>query len=189
MDPLAICNRALGWLGTKRISKLDEGSRNAELCSENFDAIRDAVNEAREWTFAVARLELQPDAAPPSSGFAKRYKLPGNVLRVLQADDQKDGSNWLVWAREGDCIVTDYAGVLYVRALVRIEDLKLWSPNARVALAYRLASMLAVPVTENRSLGTDYWQMYDRELRNAAALDGMQGRNQSRRSSLSMRRY
>lgn len=187
MDPLTICNRALGWLGTKRIAALDEGSKNAELCKDNYDACRDSVNVAREWAFAVDRRELQPDATSPKFGFAKRYKLPGDVLRVLLADE-KLGDNRLVWAREGDSIVTDFNGLLYVRVLVRMEDLKVWLPTALDALAYRLASTLAIPVTENRALQADLYQLYLRELKEAAALDGMQGRNIQRRTSLSLRR-
>lgn len=187
MDPLAICKRALGWLGQKPIAALDEKSRNAELCADNFDATRDAVLEAREWTFAVKRFPLEPLEAKPVSGYTTAYQLGGDVLRVLQAD-VKDGDNRLAWAREGDKILTNSSGTLYVRALVREADSKKWSPSFRMALAYRLASVLAVPVTENRSLQADLWQLYERELRNAAALDGMQGRNVPRRTSLSLRR-
>ena len=50
-----ICNIALGYLGANRITSLDieEDSTEHLLCSENYEILRDAVLEEREWTLQL----------------------------------------------------------------------------------------------------------------------------------------
>ena len=182
MDPVGICNLALGWVGAKRITALDDPSVAAELCSANFDAVRDAVLEARAWTFATQRFTIAADGAPPAFGYPYRHLLPAEVLRVLACDDGSDAWD-LMWVREGQYILDELSGELFVRAIMRIEDVALWSPGFCQAVAYRLASVLVVPLSENRSLQADLVQLYVKALRDAAALDGSQGRSEVLRPS------
>lgn len=174
-DPVAICNLALGWLGAKLITSLDDRANEARLCKAGFDLARDAVLEARQWTFATDRAELAADAEPPVWGWSHRYALPANTLRVISCDD----GSWagrLRWVRERGYILADHAGPIYARVILRIEDPAEWSPGFTRALAARLAADLAVPLAENRALQADMLQLYAAEIREAAARDGMQGR-------------
>jgi len=79
------------------------------------------------------------------------------------------------WVLEGDRILTSGAAAVAVRSLVPVnaEDLPEYMAQA---LAARIASALAIPLTENRALQADYWGLYQQLLREAAALDGLQGR-------------
>ncbi len=176
-DPVSICNLALGWLGAKLIASLDDESTEARLCKANWDLVRDAVFEAKAWTFATKRFVLAPDAVAPEWGWAKSFPLPASVVRVLRCDDAS-GDGRLSWAREGAAIVADEVEALYLVAIVRVEDPALWSPAFANAVATRLAAELAVPLSENRSLQADLWTLYRQKVGEAGTLDGMQGRAQ-----------
>lgn len=189
MTPVDLANLALGWLGEPRIVSFEDPSKNAGILKAAFPAIRDAVLEARDWTFATERFDLAPDAALPAFGYAARFALPGSVLRVVSCE-VLEGSD-LEWVREGAFILTrDAAPRLFVKGIVRVEDSSLWSPGFAQALAARLAADLCVPLTENRAVGADLWALYERKLKDAAANDGRQGRSQqlTRASSITRRR-
>jgi hypothetical protein len=175
VDPVSICNLALGWLGAQLINTLDDESTEARLCKANFDLVRDAVLEAKAWTFATKRYVLAPDAGAPEFGWSKRFPLPPEVVRVLRCDAPR-GDGRLPWAREGAFILADDTDVLHLAAIVRVEDAAQWSPAFGNAVAARLAAELAVPLSENRSLQADLWSLYERKLKQAGTLDGMQGR-------------
>lgn len=174
MDPVAICNFALGLVAGKLIVTLDDETTEARLCKVSFDQVRDAVLEAKAWTFATRRYVLAPSAEAPLFGWGKQFPLPADVLRVLWCDDGS-GDRRLDWAREGQAILADVEAVHLV-AIARVEDAALWSPAFAQAMATRLAAELAVPLSENRSLQADLWTLYERKLKEAATLDGMQGR-------------
>lgn len=176
MDQVAIANLALGWLGAARITNFNDPSRPAQLIATNFEAIRDALLEDRDWSFATERMALQPDPVPPPFGFGARFQIPSRVLRVISADD---GTGSLHWAREGQFIVTEpKLATLSVVAVVRVTDCALFSPAFAQALAARLASDLAVTITENRILQADLWRLYQAKLADATVNDGRQGRTQ-----------
>jgi hypothetical protein len=185
-DPVSICNAALSFAGQKPITSLDaDDTEAARLCAANYPAAVKAVLEERGWTFATGWTVLAPaDAAPADAAspeFSRRFLLPATVLRVLQCDDGS-GSFELEWKREGEYILADCA-TLHVRAIQLIDDPKLWTGNFAIAVAYRLAALLAIPLTENRSLHADLVQLYQEQIRQAGALDGTQGRREPARAS------
>jgi len=182
MNQVGICNMALGWLGATAITSLTDVSTNAELCSANWDAAMDAVLEAKEWTWAVKRDSLTVAGGAPAWGYSRRYQLPSDVVRVLQAGDGQLESN-IEWVREGAYLLTDYEGPLQIRYVSRITDPTIWSAGFVVAMALRLAAHMSIALTENRSREGDLWQLYERQLLKGGALDGMQGRSERRRMS------
>jgi hypothetical protein len=175
-----ICNLALGWCGADSIASLDEASVAGRLCKTNYPMLRDAVMEEANWSFAVQRSLLEtPATPPPAFGWTSRYVLPSTVLRVVDVYVTESGDiDFVVEGREVLCDADDGVNL---RAIHRVEDPTRFSPEFVIALAHRLASVLAVPLTENRSLQADHFQLYRATLRAAGTLDGMQGRGEQRR--------
>jgi hypothetical protein len=186
MDKTAICNLALALVGEKSITSIDDESRVAELCSVNWDAARDAVLEARPWSFAIVRRSIAAAGAAPDWGPTKRFPLPATVLRALQASDgAEDLDDWRVEDRH---VLTDYEGPVKVRSIEQVEDPAKFSPGFVQALAAYLAYVLAVPITESRTLKADLWQEYQLRVKEAGALDGMQGRSKQSMTASWVRR-
>lgn len=174
MDVVGICNQALGWVGETPIAALDDATRKAELCNENFGPARDAVLEARAWTFAVERRELAADATAPAFGYSTRYQVPSDVLRVLACDDGS-GAWDMTWEREGAYLLCDVASTLRVRVVLRSEDPTKWSPAFCEALAYKLAGLLVIPLAADAALQERLAALYEHCLQRAGRLDGRQG--------------
>ncbi len=186
MDQVAICNLALGLVGVAPIASLDDESRVAQLCNVSFAAARDAVLEARPWSFAMKRRTLPADANAPDWGPGKRFPLPAVVLRVVEASN---GDQPLEdWRVEDRAVLTDFAGPVKVRAIEQVDDVSKFSPGFVQALAAYLGYVLAVPLTESRTLKADLWQEYQARLKDAGALDGMQGRSKQRMTASWVRR-
>lgn len=188
-----ICNQALSWLGADLITSINDDSEEAKTCKANYALLRDAVMEAREWSFAIQRLALAPLARTPVYGYSKQFLVPSSVLRVLSVPDSPTsgstvglnggGADWLqdveFWRMEsqpeGRVILADRA-TLVIRAIIRVTNEAFWSPTFVQAFAARLAAELAMPLVESRELQVDMHSLYAAKLAEAASLDGMQGR-------------
>jgi hypothetical protein len=143
VDPVAIANLALGWLGVAPVASFEDPSRAAELLKAQFAGFRRAVLEDRDWTFATDRLTLAK-AEAPEFGFRSRYPIPSNVLRVISvapggSEEAPDAfaltlypeqCRSLVWAREGPYLLAETdADTLLIRAVVDVEDYSRLSPS------------------------------------------------------------
>ncbi len=205
ISEVAICNQALGWIGGELIISLDDDSSEAKLCKANYALLRDAVQQEREWTFCVKRIEPSALQDEPLYGFDKAWQIPPNVLRVLQVSRMDDSvtsgsiSNQgirsssrggtgigretrIEWLREGETIVGNNAARIVARVLVRITDTTKFSAAFTQALAARLAMDLAIPLTNSRKLQDSMATMYGEKMALAAASDGLQGRSYNMRS-------
>jgi len=203
-SPVAICNIALGWLGGDLIISLDDQTVEAKLCKANYEPLRDAVLEEREWTFAVKRLEPVETTGLPLYGYDKTFQIPPEVIRVLQVSRAGEVDSGILvegsfksatrggtgtgretrieWAREGDLIFANNSARIFMRALVRIDDTTKFSPAFDQVLAARLAMDLALPLTNSSKYQQEAARMYGEKMALAAASDGMQGRSQNVRS-------
>jgi hypothetical protein len=177
LDPVAICNLALGWIGAKRIHSFDDDSAAAELCVANYEPAVRAALEARAWTFAT---EHRTAEAPQASGVAELpalFQLPMDVVRVL-ACDSGSGSYTLDWRLIAEKrVLSEPVRVLHYKAVVLVVDPVRFSPGFARVVAARLAADLAGPLTESARLPDQMEVKYLRELAAAATLDGMQGKS------------
>lgn len=176
-----ICNLSLGWLAGNLITDIAENSVEARLCSANFDLARDAVLEDRAWTFATTRVRLVP-VTPLPTDLASKFKVPTESLRILKASASMQFDDYLRWYVERGYILAE-TGVLFVKYIARIVDTEQFSSNFVQAFAARLASDIAIPLTESLSMQKAMWQLYEIKLKSAAATDGMQGKSEEFRST------
>ncbi len=202
-----ICNIALGWLGSSRITSLTtpEDTKEWLLCSENYDPLRKAVLEEREWTFAVTRVIILPDPEAVVFGSETRFRKPPDSVRILTVHDsavqrpqptttptvtnrgvheipQLDG-----WQAEGNYIIGN-ADKIYVRYNKEVSATGVFSAQFIQVLAQRMAAEFALPLTESRSLYDKMWNAYHVKISQGAVTDGMQGRSRRVRSQALIRR-
>lgn len=176
ISEVSICNQALSWVGARQISSLDEPSSEAEWCKNNYDFLRDTVLEERMWTFATTR-DSSTTADRDEWDLWFKHRLPEEWLAVYRVFSDPQARRNTEWAREGEWILSSSATV-YMWGLRRIVDTNKFTMLFVQALAARMAAEMAIPFAENRNLQADLWKLYDRKLADAAARDGMQGRNE-----------
>jgi hypothetical protein len=177
---VSICNLALQWLGKGRITSLTDGTNEANACKDNFDAARDFVLADADWTFATKRFELPPSTTPPPFGFANRFLVPEEVLRVVAVNEMFDNfskvsfSGGNTWQLEDGYILTD-DGVVNMRGVVFVSDPNKFSPGFVQCFAARLAADMAAPLTNSNTREQAMEAKYAIKLEAAKHQDGRQG--------------
>lgn len=175
---VGICNTALGRLGANQITAMTDDTVEAKLCSQHYASSRDAVLEARNWTFAIRRRELAASLTSPTYGYDYQFELPGDCIRIISVSDNGYDLSLVEWAKEGRNILANVE-TLYVKYIKRETDPTVFSPNFVQALTLHLASILAIPLTGSAEVLGSMEQLYQQALASAGAYDSMQGRRQN----------
>lgn len=174
-DETFICNQALGLLGSSKIMSLDDESKEARFCQRFYEQTRDEVTAEHRWNFAIGRAQLSELVGSPLSEFAKKYQLPADCLRVLQVNGFEVTQQNSRFVIEGKELLTDDDSVV-IRYIKRIEDTTAFPPLFVEALAVKLASKLAQPITGSRSIPgellTEYTRITGPKARRTDAFEG-----------------
>ncbi len=168
-----ICNIALSQLGGKyAITSLDDDTVGARLCKANYAALRDAMLEELDWSFAKVQRDLSPSPEASLVNGHSRFALHPSTLRVIEV--YADGVKSLDWQLEQRHIVTRAANVVTV-GLETTEDVAQFSQAFSQALAARLAAELCLPMTNSVEKASYMWKVANSKLNIARTNDGLQG--------------
>lgn len=161
-----ICNYALNNLSVQPIASMaDPTSKAARVCNLMFDITRDTVLRDFPWGFANQEIVLALSSGDTASGWSYVYQYPANCLKVRKVfmdtlpepelSDQFDeqmigGSLKLVCS-------TPSARAKYT---AKITDTTFYDVQFIEAFSYKLASAIAMPMTNNAGLRNDMIKMY-----------------------------
>jgi len=166
---VSICNSALIKIGADRISSLTEDSKEAQLCNEQYEKLRDEVLRAHPWNFAIKRAELGKLADAPLFEYSNQFFLPNDCVKVLKLENID-----AVYKIEGRSILTNESTVK-IQYISRELDVTKYDPIFQEALALRLATELAYPLLQSASLQQAMEKSYLRVLKDARSMDGQEG--------------
>lgn len=192
---IEVCNLALDLIGTGRhIKSLDDVSPEAEACKRLYRPVLESALNTYNWSFCrrdeiLNSDDLLSDAYPLPFKYA--YKLPKDVMVILMLADVR-ASAGIESRRRNDrliqynlrniddqlVLVTNHAPDLVIHYQCYTEDISLGSPLFREALAYLLASKLAIALIKGSSglsIGAQLYQTGMLNLGNAASRDASQG--------------
>ena len=174
-----ICNSALNILGANNITALTEDSKNARLCNQRYEPLRDAVFREHTWNCLVKRVQLAQDTASPTHEYVYQYQLPSDCVRVLSLGGYHDGSTSNVdggqkFKVEGRKILTD-EDTVYLIYSARITDPTQYDSLLIESLVARLAAELCYAITSSTSLAVALKQDYNEKLRLARPADATEG--------------
>ena len=167
-----ICNSALNLLGASTITTLTEDSKNARLCNQRYEPIRNRTFRSHAWNFATKRVELAKDSTAPVVEYANQFTLPSDCLRVLKihtgtTDSIKSTIDYVV---EGRKVKTD-EGTVFLVYIALITDPNEYDTYFNEALSAALAADLAYAITNNATLSNNYQAIADERLREARFVD------------------
>lgn len=175
MTDLDIVNSAIASLGCNKITAIDDTTAEGQIAGAEYAIIRDALLQARAWTFAKGRVQGTQLAQPPLFGYAYQFTLDTSVLAIIRVygpGGLVEVTDWDV--EQGPAIVTDQAGPVYAEVIKRVSE-SAFSPLFIRALIARLAADWAMALTENRALADSWETKAEDRLVTAAAKDGKQG--------------
>lgn len=167
---VGICNSALIKLGASTIMSLTDGSRNANLCKEQYHKLRDALLRSHNWNFAVARQKLAKTSGAPAFGFANKFQLPADWLRTISVHG---GGGEGAYRIEGRSLLSDSAEI-YLRYVAVVENPNQMDAGFREALAWRLAIDLAMAVTQSASAQRQMEEGFKNAILRARSADAVE---------------
>lgn len=166
-----ICNIALALVGEKQITNatLSDDTEAERLCSLLYPNVRDKILRAHPWNFAEKRTQLAALTETPDFEFNYYYQLPSDCLRLLrlfETDEQ--------FRVEAERRIATDASPCRIVYTAKVTDPAQFDSNFVSAVAYQLASELALVLSDNRGLQGDLRGAADDELRNAKMFDAQE---------------
>ena len=167
-----MCNSALNLLGASTISSLTEDTKNARLCNQRYEPIRDRVFRSHNWNCLIKRVQLAQDSTGPVVEYTYGYTLPTDCLRVLKIHNGSTDSiaSSLDFKVEGRKIVTDIT-TIYLVYVALITDPNEYDTYLREAVSHQLAADICYAITNNSTLANNYMTRADERLREARFID------------------
>ncbi len=172
MSRIDLCSRALLKIGANPIGSLSEGTAEADVASNLYDYVRDALLSAHPWHFATTQKKL---AALPASGkgawAANAYALPADCLRILYAGNYEGGSG-LVYRLSNRTLHTN-AAEIYLTYVFRADESD-YPPYFDKVLIGHLAAEFCIPLTDSTSRWESLRKIAEEDLRQAKLINAQQ---------------
>jgi hypothetical protein len=150
VSEVSICNLALQKLGAKRISALDDDSREAESVNACYETLRDRELAAYHWNFAKTRVTLAPDATAPEFTFTYAFLLPADCLNIIKP--ARLGLDWHVENHNGSlAILTNDGDEIDLRYIAKITDPTRFHPVFVDMLACKIAWHCCEELTQSNT--------------------------------------
>ena len=167
-----ICNSALNLLGASTISALTDDSKNARLCNQRYEPIRNRIFRSHAWNCLTKRVQLAQDSAAPVIEYSYQYTLPSDCLRVLKihtgsTDSIESSIDYVV---EGRKIKTN-EGTVYLVYIGLDTDPNNYDTYLQESISHQLAADIAYAITNNATLAKNYMERADERLREARFID------------------
>jgi len=169
---VSMCNSALNLLGASTISALTDDSKNARLCNQRYEPIRDRVFRGHAWNCLHKRLQLARNSTSPVVEYSHAYALPSDCLRVLKIHNGTTDSiaSSIDYKLEGKNIVTD-EGTVFLIYIAKDTDPNNYDTYLQESIAHQLAADICYAVTNNATLAKNYMTRADERLREARFVD------------------
>jgi len=167
-----MCNSALNLLGASTISALTDDSKNARLCNQRYDSVRNRVFRSHAWNCLHKRLQLAQNSTAPVIEYTYAYALPSDCLRVLKVHNGTTDSikSAIDYKLEGRNIVTD-EGTIYLIYIALDTDPNNYDTYLQESISHQLAADLCYAITNNATLANNYMSRADERLREARFID------------------
>ena len=167
-----ICNSALNLLGASTISALTDDSKNARLCNQRYEPVRNRVFRSHAWNCLHKRVQLAQNSTAPVVEYSYAYALPSDCLRVLKVHNGTTDSikSDIDYKLEGRNIVTN-EGTVFIIYIAIDTDPNNYDTYLQESISHQLAADLAYAVTNNATLADKYMVRADERLREARFID------------------
>jgi hypothetical protein len=122
----------------------------------------------------MTQADLAANLGAPVWKWTCRYELPADFLRIVTVVDSRQDVVEK-WEIQGRHILCDAGAPLFISYVRRETDPQRYDALLTEALASRLASALAYPLTGSTSLAQAHWETYGRKLLEARGVDAREG--------------
>lgn len=178
VSEVAICNSALAKLGADRIVSLNDSSKQAQLCKEQYYKVRDELLRGHLWNFATVRKELTPLPTAPVWGYQNAFQLPTDCIRLVAIEEPDDA-----WSKEGTQVLYDgdTLNITYISDDIPVSN---FDATFSEALATRLAYDISYSIVQSVTLKQELDRQFNIKIREARSFDAQESKGQVVRANL-----
>lgn len=175
-----IYNMALSNIGiSETVQSMEERSKARVTCSRFWEIARDAVLAQFPWAFATTYQSLAQIGTPPR-GWLYQYQYPtdclkamyitpaGSTRRPMSMEHQPDFKTAF---GEGGQIILSNTPDAELAYIVRVTDEGRFPPLVVEALAWKLATLIAMPMAAQRTIAESAGAAYVQAWQVAGAAD------------------
>ena len=166
-----ICNSGLNLLGASTITQLTDDSKNARLCNQRYEPIRNRIFRSHAWNCLTKRVQLAADSAAPVVEYSNQYTLPSDCLRVLTINAYN--SDYKV---EGRKILCNELAIK-ISYVSQETDPNEMDVLLRETIAAGLAADIAYAITANLQVSKLMQEKYQFKVSEAKHTDASEGYN------------
>jgi hypothetical protein len=163
-----IANLALNVIGEEPITSFSDNDKAARTVSLWYEPVRRAVLRSHPWNFAVARRTLAQLTEVPPFGYAHKYALPSDFLRLLSVNDA--ARPYEIEKRE---FLTD-ASEVQLRYVYDVTDPNQYDTLFLMTFAAALAVKIAMPITNDKEQAKLADAALEMALAEARSVDAME---------------
>lgn len=168
---VTICNSALIKVGGCAISSIDDESKEARICKEQYRKHKEALLSEHTWNFAKKRILLTPSPTKTAWGDLNIFALPSDCTRPIATSlDDCPGA----YEVEGAQLISKESeiGILYIS---KETDESLFSEAFCELLALRIAADICYSIVQSRTLKLDLKGEYETYLAQVRSFNGQEG--------------
>jgi len=176
LSEVDLCNLALDLLKVPPITNIrDPKTQDEAICSRWYDTTRRYVLRAHPWNFAKYRAVLSRNATAPITGYADKYALPNDYIRLRfigsDVDDSLLAEDYQI---EDGFILLDNGGsadlnIGYIRDQTQVSK---YDELFKNYLAQQLAYVMAYAFSGKETLRQGIKKMLDETRMEARAVNG-----------------
>jgi hypothetical protein len=160
MTDVQICNLALARLGDAKLTTLGDASAQAQYCTLFYAQTVKELQTDLDWQFCRKLATATADGTPPAFGYANRFPLPGDFLRVLRINGIDEDENFAKWEIIGGFIHTGLTGPIQIDYVANVTTTTTFPAIFVELLTAKLAAHLALPLTGSKELFAQMAQIY-----------------------------
>lgn len=168
MTDVQICNLALARLGDAKITTLGDATAQAQYCTLFYAQTVKELQTDLDWQFCRKLAAVSADGTPPAFGYANRFALPADFLRVLRINGIDEDENFGKWEIIGGFIHTSLTGPIQIDYLANVTTTTLFPPVFVELLTAKLAAHLALPLTGSKELFGQMAQIYAESIQRSS---------------------
>jgi hypothetical protein len=168
MTDIQICNLALARLGDARITSLSDATAQAQYCSLFYAQTLEELQTEFDWQFCRKLASLTAAATPPAFGYARRFAVPSDFLRLIRLNGIDEDENFSKWEIVDGFIHTDLAAPAQIEYIAHVTDAAKFPAVFVEIISAKLATNLAMPLTGSKDLFAQMAEVFSANMQRPA---------------------
>lgn len=130
---------------------MTEDTTAGRACNRVYAQARDSELRAHPWSFARTRVKIAADSTDPTFGYAKRYALPADYIRMLPTNGTNASNVQDDFQIEGRFVLTNSSSPINFVYMKQVTDENEFDKLFVELLIARIARDIAEKVTQSNT--------------------------------------